>query len=46
MTGERTAIVLGGSGPVGNALLRELFRDEGFGAVITLTPDVNYQSSR
>jgi uncharacterized protein YbjT (DUF2867 family) len=37
MTNPRTAIVLGGSGSVGTALLRELFRDEGFGAVITLS---------
>ena len=32
-----SAIVLGGSGSVGGALLRELFRDEGFDTVITLT---------
>ena len=37
MTGKRTAIVLGGSGSVGAALLRELFHDEGFDAVITLS---------
>jgi uncharacterized protein YbjT (DUF2867 family) len=37
MTSKRTAIVLGGSGSVGSALLRELFRDEGFDAVITLS---------
>jgi len=37
MTLERTAIVLGGSGSVGTALLRELFRDHGFGTVITLS---------
>ena len=37
MTSTRTAIVLGGSGSVGAALLRELFHDEGFGAVITLS---------
>lgn len=33
----RTAIVLGGSGSVGAALLRELFHDSAFGSVITLT---------
>jgi uncharacterized protein YbjT (DUF2867 family) len=33
----RTAIVLGGSGSVGKALLRELFHDDGFSAVITLS---------
>ena len=37
MTSKRTAIVLGGSGSVGIALLRELFRDDGFDAVITLS---------
>jgi uncharacterized protein YbjT (DUF2867 family) len=37
MTGKRTAIVLGGSGSVGAALLRELFHDDGFDAVITLS---------
>jgi len=37
MAGTRSAIVLGGSGSVGNALLRELFRHEGFNAVITLS---------
>jgi uncharacterized protein YbjT (DUF2867 family) len=37
MTGTRTAIVLGGSGSVGKALLQELFHDDGFGAVITLS---------
>jgi uncharacterized protein YbjT (DUF2867 family) len=37
VTSQRTAIVLGGSGSVGAALLRELFRDDGFGAVITLS---------
>jgi uncharacterized protein YbjT (DUF2867 family) len=36
MTGKRTAIVLGGSGSVGGALLRELFHDGDFGVVITL----------
>jgi len=37
MTSTRTAIVLGGSGSVGAALLRELFHDDGFDAVITLS---------
>jgi len=37
MTSRRTAIVLGGSGSVGTALLRELFHDDGFDAVITLS---------
>jgi uncharacterized protein YbjT (DUF2867 family) len=37
MTTTRTAIVLGGSGSVGTALLRELFHDDGFDAVITLS---------
>jgi uncharacterized protein YbjT (DUF2867 family) len=37
MPSKRTAIVLGGSGSVGTALLRELFNDDGFDAVITLT---------
>jgi uncharacterized protein YbjT (DUF2867 family) len=37
MTRKRTAIVLGGSGSVGTALLRELFHDDGFHAVVTLT---------
>ncbi len=37
MTSKRTAIVLGGSGSVGTALLRELLHDDGFGVVITLT---------
>jgi uncharacterized protein YbjT (DUF2867 family) len=37
MTSKRTAIVLGGSGSVGTALLRELFYDDGFDAVITLS---------
>jgi len=37
MTSKRTAIVLGGSGSVGAALLRELFDDDGFDAVITLS---------
>ena len=33
---KRTAIVLGASGSVGTALLRELFHDDAFDAVITL----------
>ena len=37
MTNQRTAIVLGGSGSVGTALLRELFQDDAFGSVITLS---------
>lgn len=37
MTSKRTAIVLGGSGSVGTALLRELLHDAGFDAVITLS---------
>lgn len=37
MTQKRTAIVLGGTGSVGAALLRELFHDDGFDRVITLT---------
>jgi uncharacterized protein YbjT (DUF2867 family) len=37
MTTKRTAIVLGGSGSVGTALLRELFQDDGFDAVVTLS---------
>lgn len=37
MSSPRTAIVLGGSGSVGGALLHELFHDDGFGAVITLS---------
>jgi uncharacterized protein YbjT (DUF2867 family) len=36
MTNKCTAIVLGGSGSVGTALLRELFHDDAFGDVITL----------
>lgn len=36
MTSGRTAVVLGGSGSVGTALLRELFRDDAFSAVVTL----------
>ena len=36
-THPRTAIVLGGSGSVGGALLHALFHDEGFGTVITLS---------
>lgn len=37
MASTRTAIVLGGSGSVGTALLRELFRDDAFDTVITLS---------
>jgi uncharacterized protein YbjT (DUF2867 family) len=37
MTRKRSAIVLGGSGSVGTALLRELFDDDGFDDVITLS---------
>ena len=37
MTNQRAAIVLGGSGSVGTALLRELLHDDGFDAVITLS---------
>ena len=37
MTSKRTAIVLGGSGSVGTALLGELFRDDGFDAVIAVS---------
>jgi uncharacterized protein YbjT (DUF2867 family) len=37
MASKRTAIVLGGSGSVGTALLRELLHDDGFDAVITLS---------
>src|SRR5690349_8275024 len=37
MSRKRTAIVLGGSGSVGAALLRELFHDDGFDAVVTLS---------
>ena len=37
MTSQRTAIVLGASGSVGVALLRELFHDDDFGTVITLS---------
>lgn len=37
MTSTRTAIVLGGSGSVGTALLRELFHDNGFHTVISLS---------
>ncbi|HEU5076637.1 MAG TPA: hypothetical protein VFU02_20750 [Polyangiaceae bacterium] len=36
MSSKRTAIVLGGSGSVGAALLRELFQDDDFDTVITL----------
>lgn len=37
MTEKRIAIVLGGSGSVGTALLRELFNDGGFETVVTLS---------
>jgi uncharacterized protein YbjT (DUF2867 family) len=37
MTPHRTAIVLGASGSVGTALLRELFHDGSFATVITLS---------
>jgi uncharacterized protein YbjT (DUF2867 family) len=37
MTSKLTAIVLGGSGSVGMALLRELFHDDAFCAVVTLS---------
>ena len=37
MSIKRTAIVLGGSGSVGTALVRELLRDDWFDAVITLS---------
>jgi uncharacterized protein YbjT (DUF2867 family) len=37
LNAKRTAIVLGGSGSVGAALLRELFHDDGFDAVVTLS---------
>jgi len=37
MASKRTAIVLGGSGSVGAALLRELFHDDAFDVVITLS---------
>ena len=37
MTSKRTAIVLGASGSVGTALLGELFHDDGFDVVITLS---------
>jgi len=37
MTAQRTAIVLGGSGSVGTALLRELFHDAGFDTIVTLS---------
>ncbi len=41
---KRSALVLGGSGSVGTALLRELFHDDSFDSVITLSrrpqPDV------
>src|SRR4029079_19537984 len=37
MASKRTAIVLGGSGSVGAALIRELVRDDGFDDVIALS---------
>jgi uncharacterized protein YbjT (DUF2867 family) len=37
MPSHRTAIVLGGSGSVGSALLRELFQADGFSTVVTLS---------
>lgn len=37
MADKRTAIVLGGSGSVGGALLRELFRDDAFDTIVTLS---------
>jgi len=37
MNQQRTALVLGGSGSVGTALLRELLHDDGFDAVVTLS---------
>jgi uncharacterized protein YbjT (DUF2867 family) len=37
MAHTRTAVVLGASGSVGAALLRELFADDGFDAVVTLS---------
>src|SRR5690349_387269 len=37
MTSQRSAIVLGGSGSVGGALLRELLRDDAFHSVVTLS---------
>jgi uncharacterized protein YbjT (DUF2867 family) len=37
MTNKRTAIILGGSGSVGVALLRQIFKDGAFDAVITLS---------
>jgi uncharacterized protein YbjT (DUF2867 family) len=37
MTRKRTAIVLGGSGSVGTALLRELLHDRDFDAVVSLS---------
>lgn len=37
MTTKRTAIVLGGSGSVGAALLRELFQDGAFGTIISVS---------
>lgn len=37
MASQRTAIVLGGTGSVGSALLSELFHSDGFDAAITLS---------
>ncbi len=37
MNSKRSAVVLGGSGSVGNALLRELFHDPAFDTVISLS---------
>jgi uncharacterized protein YbjT (DUF2867 family) len=37
MTSQRHALVLGGSGSVGAALLREVFHDDGFDTVTTLS---------
>src|SRR6185369_3870704 len=37
MTSKRTAIVLGGSGSVGIALLRALFEDDGFSVVVSVS---------
>ena len=40
MASKRTAVVLGGSGSVGTALLRELLHDDGFNVVVARTPSV------
>jgi uncharacterized protein YbjT (DUF2867 family) len=37
MANKLTAIVLGGSGSVGSALLRELFHDDAFATIVTLS---------